>query len=142
MADNFIASPGLGGDTFAADEIVSVKYPRSKVGFGADGYYTDVSDSSRLPVSQIYGIATGGTCQELSISSTQAQSAAITGTIVEIVLTTDAYVREGASPVAVNNGTDHFFVQNCVHTVKITSGNKLSFITKTLTGTARIAVVA
>ena len=45
MADNFIANPGAGGDTFAADEIAGVKFPRSKLGFGADGAYADVSDT-------------------------------------------------------------------------------------------------
>ena len=50
MPDNFVANPGSGGDTFAADEIAGIKYPRSKVGFGADGAYSDVSTSNRLPV--------------------------------------------------------------------------------------------
>lgn len=50
MADNFVANPGIGGDIFAADDIAGVKYPRSKLGFGDDGSYADVSESSRLPV--------------------------------------------------------------------------------------------
>lgn len=50
MADNFVANPGAGGDTFAADEIAGVKFPRSKLGFGADGAYADVSAANRLPV--------------------------------------------------------------------------------------------
>lgn len=50
MADNFVANPGSGGDTFAADDIGGVKYPRSKVGFGADGAYSDVDASSPLPI--------------------------------------------------------------------------------------------
>lgn len=47
---NFQANPGGGGDTFAADEIANVKYPRSKVGFGSDGAYVDVDENNRLPV--------------------------------------------------------------------------------------------
>ena len=31
MADNFIANPGAGGDTFAADDVSGVKYPYSKI---------------------------------------------------------------------------------------------------------------
>lgn len=51
MADNFNASPATaGGDVFAADDVSGVKYPRSKIGFGADGAYTDVSASNKLPV--------------------------------------------------------------------------------------------
>jgi hypothetical protein len=49
MADNFIANAGAGGDTFGADDIAGVKYPRSKVGFGADGSYTDASEVAPLP---------------------------------------------------------------------------------------------
>jgi hypothetical protein len=50
MADNFTASPGAGGDTFAADEIAGVKYPRSKIIIGADGVNDgDVSASNPLP---------------------------------------------------------------------------------------------
>lgn len=51
MADNFTANAGSGGDTFAADDIGGVKYPRSKAGFGADGAYVDVSASNPMPVS-------------------------------------------------------------------------------------------
>lgn len=47
---NFQANPGGGGDTFAADEIANVKYPRSKIGFGSDGAYVDVDETNRLPV--------------------------------------------------------------------------------------------
>ena len=50
MADNFVANPGAGGATFAADEIAGVKYPRSKVAFGVDGVATDVSNLAPLPV--------------------------------------------------------------------------------------------
>jgi len=51
MADNFTASPGAGGDTFAADEIAGVKYPRSKITLGADGVDDgDVSATNPMPV--------------------------------------------------------------------------------------------
>lgn len=51
MADNFIANPGAGGDTFAADEVAGVKIPRSKIVIGADGVNDgDVSAANPLPV--------------------------------------------------------------------------------------------
>jgi hypothetical protein len=50
MADNFVANPGSGGDTFASDDIGGVQHPRTKVGFGVDGVYNDVSDANPLPV--------------------------------------------------------------------------------------------
>jgi hypothetical protein len=52
MADNVVASPGIGGDTFAADDIGGVKYPRGKVAWGADGTANDadVAAGMALPV--------------------------------------------------------------------------------------------
>lgn len=48
MADNLTAPAA--GASLATDEIGSVHYPRSKVGFGEDGSYADVSSSNPLPV--------------------------------------------------------------------------------------------
>jgi hypothetical protein len=52
MADNVtaLANTGTGTDVFATDDIGGVNYPRTKVGFGVDGSYEDVSPTSRLPV--------------------------------------------------------------------------------------------
>ena len=50
MADNVVTNPGAGGETFATDDIGGVQYPRSKVGWGADGSYGDVSDANPLPI--------------------------------------------------------------------------------------------
>jgi len=46
MADNFIANPGADGDTFAADDIGSVKYVRNKLSLGADGSAADAVGGS------------------------------------------------------------------------------------------------
>lgn len=52
MADNVIANAGSGGSTFAADEILSVLYPRTKLIHGADGVNAgDVSTANPLPSS-------------------------------------------------------------------------------------------
>jgi hypothetical protein len=50
MADNTTLNPGTGGDVIASDDIGGVKYQRIKTGFGADGSYADVSETSPLPV--------------------------------------------------------------------------------------------
>lgn len=51
MADNLtLNNSGATGTIIAADDIGGVHYPRGKVGFGADGSYTDVSSSAPLPV--------------------------------------------------------------------------------------------
>jgi hypothetical protein len=52
MADNItaLANTGSGTDVFATDDIGGVNYPRTKVGFGDDGSYTDASATNPLPV--------------------------------------------------------------------------------------------
>lgn len=60
MADNFPTNPGSGGLTFASDDIGGVQYPRSKVGFGVDGAYVDVSSTDPLPVSVASGLVIQG----------------------------------------------------------------------------------
>lgn len=51
MADNVILNPGTGGDTFAADDIGGVKFPRTKLVHGIDGVNAgDVAATNPLPV--------------------------------------------------------------------------------------------
>lgn len=50
MADNYTANAGSGGDTFAADDVAGVKYPRVKLAVGADGVNDgDVSATNPMP---------------------------------------------------------------------------------------------
>lgn len=50
MADNFVGASVSGGDTFGADEIGGVKYPRCKVVWGVDGAVADTSAANPMPV--------------------------------------------------------------------------------------------
>ncbi len=51
MADNFTTNAGAGGDTFGADDIGGVKFPRTKIIVGADGVNDgDVSSANPLPI--------------------------------------------------------------------------------------------
>lgn len=50
MADNFVTNPGVGGSTFASDDIGGVQYTRVKPSWGADGAATDASVAAPLPV--------------------------------------------------------------------------------------------
>lgn len=104
---------------------------------------SDVSGGMRPEVMahEVSAIATGGTCQSVSISGTSAQSAAITGTLVHITPTVDCFVREAANPTALSNGTDEFLVAYVTQSKSITSGNKLAFKTTAATGTVYIAPV-
>lgn len=92
-------------------------------------------------VQQASRIATGGTCQKVAISSTSAQSAAIDAHLVHVTPTVDCYVREGANPTALSNGTDHFLVANATQAFTITHDNKLAFITTAASGSVHIAPV-
>ncbi len=60
MADNFISNPGVGGSTFAADELSGVLYPRTKIVIGANGANDgDVSSANPLPVTMDVADLTG-----------------------------------------------------------------------------------
>ncbi len=51
MPDNFVANPGSGGSTFAADDVGGVLYPISKIDIGGDGVSSPVTAGNPLPVS-------------------------------------------------------------------------------------------
>lgn len=81
MADNFtVNSTESVGDTFAADEISNVKYPRVKIQVGGNGSATDVSDGNPLPVDDAGGTLSvddgGGTLTvDGTITASQATAA-------------------------------------------------------------------
>jgi hypothetical protein len=88
MGDNItaLANTGDGTDVLATDEIGGVHYPRSKVGFGTDGNYADVSSADPLPVTMALpsGAATDATLAAMSakLESNEA-GALIVGTAKE-----------------------------------------------------------
>lgn len=79
MADNFIANAGSGGSTFAADDISSVLFPRTKIVIGADGTNDgDVSSANPMP---------------------------ITGTVTAVTsITNDVSIADGGNSITVDNG--------------------------------------
>lgn len=86
-------------------------------------------------------IAAGGACQKIAISSTSAQSAAITASVVHVTPTVDCFMREAADPTALADGTDHFLLANATQAFVMSPGNKLAFKTSGATGSAYIAPV-
>lgn len=50
MADGYVTNAGVGGNTFASDDIGGTHHPRVKVEWGADGSATDASVAAPLPV--------------------------------------------------------------------------------------------
>lgn len=87
-------------------------------------------------------VDTGGLSQAVSVSSTSAQSAAISAvTVVSgeayvvATPTVDVFVRQGVSPTAVADGTDQFLMANVAYRLLVTPGNKLAFKTSGSSGT-------
>jgi hypothetical protein len=92
VADNFVANSGSGGDTFGADDIGGVKYPRSKIIIGADGTNDgDVSSANPLPVT---GTITAVTNITNAVAVTNAGltelAAAINANQIDVNIATDS----------------------------------------------------
>jgi hypothetical protein len=50
VVDNYVTSPGSGGDTFAADDVGGVKTPRVKLQWGPDGTVNDADVATGKPI--------------------------------------------------------------------------------------------
>lgn len=74
-------------------------------------------------------IGEGGTAHSVAVSAVSAQSQAIESADVVITPTVDVFVRRGANPTAVNNGTDDFLKgSNSYRLRDFQRGQKLAFI--------------
>jgi len=70
----------------------------------------------------------GGKSQAVSVSTTSAQSAAISEGVVNVYSTVDVFFRQGVNPTALSDGTDQFLPAGLLITISgITVGNKLAF---------------
>ena len=75
-------------------------------------------------------VLSGGQSAKIVVSGTSAQSAALTSTSYLVSTDTDVFVRTGANPTAVADGTDQvLFAGNQFRVLPILPGNKLAFIT-------------
>lgn len=92
-------------------------------------------------------ILSGGQSQKVALSTTSAQSTAITapsghpaGTPVPVLVLCDvpAFVRRGSNPAALNDGTDQILAAGTHYRVSVMSGEKLAFILASGTGNAYI----
>lgn len=81
---------------------------------------------------------TGGLSQAVSISSTSAQSAAITGKWAVIHATVACFMRRGTDPTALSDGTDQYLPASVSYRVAINSGDKIAFKTASASGTVYI----
>jgi hypothetical protein len=92
----------------------------------------------KLVAEQSIEANTGGTSQVVSISTTSAQSTAITTNTALVYSTVDCFMRQGANPTALSNGTDQIIPATTLLRVSLTEGNKLAFITASGSGTVYI----
>lgn len=70
-----------------------------------------------------------GQSQKITVSTTSTQSAPIDSTSCTIYSDVDCYVRQGAAPVALSNGSDQFIPAGTFLRLEgITRGNKLGII--------------
>jgi hypothetical protein len=85
----------------------------------------------------------GGTSQKLAISAASAQSAAAAasstenkGAPISYVITPDSncFVRKGANPTALSDGTDQLLIANQSYRVQLMDGEKMAFITTAAAG--------
>lgn len=105
MSDNFVANPGAGGDTFAADDVGGVKIPYSKIDIGGDGVSSPVTALNPMPVT---GTVSTGLVQGLTDAQLRASPVPVSGTVTANTgLTqplTDAQLRASAVPVVIGAG--------------------------------------
>ena len=83
-----------------------------------------------------FSLGDPGTSQALIVSSTSAQSAVALTTSVVATPTVDCFVRQGANPTALADGTDMFLLALTSYRLALPRGNKLAFVTSSATGTA------
>ncbi len=78
-------------------------------------------------------VSEGGTSQRIAISTTSAQSGVLSangGVDAVVYADTDCFVRQGASPTALADGTDQLLLAGNQYRLSgIVSGNRLAFIT-------------
>jgi hypothetical protein len=77
----------------------------------------------------------GARSQAVAISSTSAQSAVIKTEDVIATPTVDVFVRQGANPTAVSDGTDILLLASTTYRLAVKPGNKLAFKTSSASGT-------
>lgn len=106
-----------------------------------DGTYTRITAAGASLVTEQSIVAlTGGQSAAVVISTTSAQSAAITAGSAVVAPTVDCFFRQGTNPTALSNGTDQILLAGNAYRINgITSGDKLAFITASGSGTVYIS---
>ena len=59
MADNYVTSAGSGGNTYAADDIGGIHFPRVKISWGVNGAQVDASATDPFPIDVISALPAG-----------------------------------------------------------------------------------
>ena len=73
-------------------------------------------------------VMNGGESAAISISTTSAQTSVIKSTTAVVYATVECWLRQGANPTALSDGTDQYLPAGVqMRMVDITPGNKLAF---------------
>ncbi len=100
-----------------------------------------VDVQGRVLVTDGFTASAGGTSSQVTVTGVNAKSAALDFSLVLVTGTEGMFMRQGADPTAVSNGTDQYIPPGVVFRVGITSGNKLAFISAGTNGVAYITPV-
>ena len=95
----------------------------------ANGQQTNLpSGDTALAVAQFsVSVDVGGLSQKVTLSAASAQSAALTSPYVVLSLDVPAWVRRGANPTAVADGTDMYLPAG-IYRLAVVTGQKLAII--------------
>jgi hypothetical protein len=98
---------------------------------GAAGNQVDTSVAgvgSALQAAELsYLCPSAATSSKLTLTGAGSQqTAAFDADFVVVYVSVDSYVRQGANPTALNDGTDHFLIGGTQTRLAITRGNKLA----------------
>lgn len=113
MADNTVIASMSGGDTIASDDIATgvaagAKVQRVKVGYGADGSYSDATSSAGLPVALVAPSTVGAAKASVATAGTRVQlgNHACLSVTVKAKPGNAGLIYLGDSTVAASNGFD------------------------------------
>lgn len=76
----------------------------------------------------IHECSTGGACKVVSLTAVHAETAVLGVSHVIVTSTVPCFIQQGATPVALADGTDEYLSADIPYSLKILPTSKLSFV--------------